>query len=571
MNPSTGADGSGDPLGFLAGGGEAARAIRERDWSAHPLGPPELWTSEFRTALSLVLNSPESMILAWGPDLHFFFNDTYAPLLGPRLAWAMGERFDVVWADAWEQAKPIIEDAFAGRSRRFEDLPWKLDTDRGGAETWFTFSYSRVLDAGGGVAGLFVLTNETTARVLGEAARRETEDHLHHTVELNPQVPWTADPQGNIVSYSHRWLELTGQAPGEPDGAGWAKALHPDDLARTMTEFATRLATGDPVDVDYRIRVAATGEYRWMRARAYPRRNASGEIIRWYGVVEDVHDKKLAEAALRESEERLRLVVEGARDHAILTTDTEGVVTSWSAGAEAVFGWSPAEAVGQSFSLIFTPEDREKGADLRELSTAARNGCAMDERWHLTKDGRHVFMDGSVHPLPPDAQGRPRGFLKVARDETGRLRAEEARQASEADLRLVADALPMLVAFIDRGLTYRFANETYRDWFDRAPAELVGRTVADLVDEAGLRARRPFIERALAGEAVRMEMAWPWPDGRHRIADIRYAPRRDAKGEVDGFYVFVQDITDRTRIEAERSSGSNATRERDGCGKDHPI
>lgn len=133
MNPSTGTDGSGDPLPFLAGGGGAARAIRERDWSGHPLGPPERWTPEFRTALSLVLNSRESMILAWGSDLHFFFNDTYAPLLGPRLAWAMGERFDIVWADAWRQAKPIIEDAFAGRSRRFEDLPWKLDTDRGAA------------------------------------------------------------------------------------------------------------------------------------------------------------------------------------------------------------------------------------------------------------------------------------------------------------------------------------------------------------------------------------------------------------------------------------------------------
>jgi hypothetical protein len=65
-----------DPLSFLAGGGEAARMIRARDWSGHPLGSPETWPAEFRAALSLVLNSPESMILAWGPDLHFFFNDT---------------------------------------------------------------------------------------------------------------------------------------------------------------------------------------------------------------------------------------------------------------------------------------------------------------------------------------------------------------------------------------------------------------------------------------------------------------------------------------------------------------
>jgi PAS domain S-box-containing protein len=267
-----------DKLAFLAGGGEAARQIRARNWSDHPLGRPETWPVELRTALSLVLNSPESMILAWGPELHFFFNDAYAPLLGPRLAWAMGERFDVVWADAWDQAKPIIDDAFAGRSRRFDNLPWKLGTDRGPAETWFSFSYSRVLDGEGRVTGLFVLTNETTARVLADRALRESEEHYRQTVELNPQVPWTCDPQGNITSYSHRWLELTGQAPGEPDGTGWTKALHPDDLEPTAAVFAARLGSGEPVDVDYRIRIAATGEYRWQRARAYPRRDAAGTV-----------------------------------------------------------------------------------------------------------------------------------------------------------------------------------------------------------------------------------------------------------------------------------------------------
>ena len=73
-------------LAFLEGGGAATRLILDRDWADHPFGPPETWPENFRVALSLVLNSPESMILAWGPDLHFFFNETYFPLLGPRLS-----------------------------------------------------------------------------------------------------------------------------------------------------------------------------------------------------------------------------------------------------------------------------------------------------------------------------------------------------------------------------------------------------------------------------------------------------------------------------------------------------
>jgi hypothetical protein len=113
-----------EALGFLRGGGEATRLILERDWTDHALGRPETWPDLLKVSLSTILNSPESMILSWGEqELTFFFNETYFPLLGPRLNWAMGAPFVEVWADGWDQAKPIIDEAFAGRSTRFVDLP----------------------------------------------------------------------------------------------------------------------------------------------------------------------------------------------------------------------------------------------------------------------------------------------------------------------------------------------------------------------------------------------------------------------------------------------------------------
>lgn len=131
-------------LGFLAGGGLATRLILDRDWTVQPLGEPATWPDGLKATLSAILNSPESMILVWGWDeLTFFFNETYFPLLGPHLSWAMGAPFQEVWADAWEQAKPIVDDAFAGRNQRFNDLPWKFDTDSRVEDTWFMFPYSR--------------------------------------------------------------------------------------------------------------------------------------------------------------------------------------------------------------------------------------------------------------------------------------------------------------------------------------------------------------------------------------------------------------------------------------------
>ncbi len=128
-------------------------------------------------------------------------------------------------------------------------------------------------------------------------------------------------------------------------------------------------------------------------------------------------------------------------------------------------------------------------------------------------------------------------------------RSAAALRAREAELRLVADAMPVLIGFIDRSLTYRFANAAYRTWTGRGPEEVVGRTIAEVLSTGESKARLPQIERALAAEEVRFELDWACPDGQVRVADIRYMPRFAADGAVDGFYVFVHDVSDRKRVE----------------------
>ncbi|MCB4806035.1 hybrid sensor histidine kinase/response regulator [Methylobacterium brachiatum] len=316
-----------DPLAFLAGGGEAARMIRARDWSGHPLGPPETWPAEFRAALSLVLNSPESMILAWGPDLHFFFNDTYVPLLGPRLPWAMGARFDEVWADGWAQAKPIIDAAMDGRPERFTDLPWRLDSDRGARETWWTFSYSRVLDADGKVAGLFILTNETTGRVLSDAALTDSQARLETALaelrDLNASLArqveertadrnalWTLSSDmmlrclfdGTITAVNPAWTEVLGWRADELVGTNLIDFVHPDDLGRTA-EGGRQLAEGRSqarFDNRYRHR---DGSYRWITWAARPGETVINAVGRDFTAERERADAlAAAEEALRQSQ-----------------------------------------------------------------------------------------------------------------------------------------------------------------------------------------------------------------------------------------------------------------------------
>ncbi|MYZ45606.1 hybrid sensor histidine kinase/response regulator [Schauerella aestuarii] len=123
--------------------------------------------------------------------------------------------------------------------------------------------------------------------------------------------------------------------------------------------------------------------------------------------------------------------------------------------------------------------------------------------------------------------------------EAGRI----ALAASEAELRRISDALPVLIAFVGLDLRYRFANRAYEHWVKMDPADIVGKHIRDLVGEEGFALRLPTIQRALDGHDVRLELSWPHFDGRRRDADMRLLPRRDASGVVDGFHIFVQDIT----------------------------
>ena len=151
--------------------------------------------------------------------------------------------------------------------------------------------------------------SESNERQRAEDALRESEDHYRHSVELSPQVPWTADPQGHILDFNSRWLELTGLSREEALGQGWVNAPHPDDFPHMSRAWTHSVNSGEPYDIEHRIRTAA-GEYRWMRSRAYPRRDAGGHILRWYGTTEDIEIRKQAEMARLESDVRYRAVME---------------------------------------------------------------------------------------------------------------------------------------------------------------------------------------------------------------------------------------------------------------------
>ncbi len=147
----------------------------------------------------------------------------------------------------------------------------------------------------------------------------------------------------------------------------------------------------------------------------------------------EIEERRVIEQALRESEERFRIMVEQARDYAIFMLDHEGNISSWNSGAERILGYTELEILGQHSALLFTPEDRAEGIPELEIETSKKTGRALDERWHLRKDGSRFFCSGYMFSLR-DEQGNLRGFTKIMRDITERKRWEEDIQRLNQEL-----------------------------------------------------------------------------------------------------------------------------------------
>jgi PAS domain S-box-containing protein len=152
---------------------------------------------------------------------------------------------------------------------------------------------------------LVVEINDVTELRRAERVLRESEEHHRSLIELHPQTPWVAGPDGEIIEVGLQWTKLSGHSLDEAIGRGWARFVHPDDRDRAESAWSEAVRSGQPLDMEFRIRSANFG-YRWYRSRAAPRVLESGEIVRWYGLLEDVHERQLALQALQESEQRLR-------------------------------------------------------------------------------------------------------------------------------------------------------------------------------------------------------------------------------------------------------------------------
>ncbi|CTQ49474.1 hybrid sensor histidine kinase/response regulator [Jannaschia donghaensis] len=259
-----------------------------------------------------------------------------------------------------------------------------------------------------------------------EADLRESESKFHAITDFIDQMVWSTLPDGYHDYYNRRWYEFTGMPDGSTDGEAWNGVFHPEDQDRAWDSWRHSLETGDPYEIEYRLR-HRSGEYRWVLGRAQPVRGEDGAILRWYGTCTDIHDEVLArDETLARSRAERDVLWNGARDlFAIIGAD--GVYRDVNPRWTDVLGYAPDELIGHHFDVVIHDEDvpraHEKFAavvadrpifDLL-LRIRRKDGGYLEVEWNAGKDGDSVFASG--------------------RDVTERMRRKAALVASEAALR----------------------------------------------------------------------------------------------------------------------------------------
>ena len=244
---------------------------------------------------------------------------------------------------------------------------------------------------------------------------------------------YMVDPEGHVATWNSGARRFKGYAADEIIGRHFSTFFTEEDRAAGLPQraLATSVQEGKFEAEGWRVR--KDGSRFWAHVVIDPIRDESGTLVGFAKITRDVTDKKEADQALRDSEQRFRLLVQGVRDYAIYMLDPTGHVSNWNSGAQAIKGYTAEEIVGQHFSRFYTEEDRARGVPALALHTALTEGKYEKEAWRLRKDGTRFMASVVIDPIYDD-HGNHIGFAKITRDVTERRRAQEELEETRAAL-----------------------------------------------------------------------------------------------------------------------------------------
>jgi two-component system cell cycle sensor histidine kinase/response regulator CckA len=494
-------------------------------------------------------------IIVYDRDLrHLVWNRFMESLLGLPAERVLGRRaLDVFPRLADHGVDRLLQRALSGETVSTSDIPCgALETGRPG---WIVATYGPHRGAEGRIVGVIGIVHDVTERRIAEQALRESEERFRNMADAAPVMIWVDDAEGLTTYFSKPWLDFTGRTFEEERGRGSRNDIHPEDLPRFETAYGSALATRKAFQTEYRLR-RADGEYRWILETATPRFTASGEFSGFLGSAIDITDRRAAEQALRESEERFRRMAD-ASPVLIWMDDAEGLCTYFNKSWLDFTGRTLEQELGHGWWETVHPDDLARFRTEYEEAQAAHRRFQTEYRVRRA-DGQYRWLIDTGAPRFT-ASGAFDGYIGSSIDITARRRAEDALKESEARYRTQVEHAPeaIVVFDVDAG-RFMEANDNALNLWGLSRRALLQANPADLSPpfqpdgRASAEAIRGNIARTLEGDAPIFEWVHRDAAGRDIPCEVRLvrlpsASRLLIRGSVT-------DISERKRAEKVQSA-----------------
>jgi PAS domain S-box-containing protein len=367
----------------------------------------------------------------------------------------------------------------------------------------------------------------------------ESEARFRLLAENITDVVWIASSdleKMHYVSpgYERIWGCSTNDLSANPHH--WSECILPEDREHVLGVFATLMKNEPTVSVEYRI-ARPDGTVRWVHDRGFQVRDAKGRLVRLTGIAADITERKQAElTALRAA------AIVDFSDDAIIGKDLNSIITSWNKGAEKIFGYTAGEMVGTSIMRLI-PADRQD--EENQILGKIKRGESVEhfETLRQTKDGLLIDVSVTVSPIK-DAAGKAIGVSKVARDISGRKRAEEARRASEERYRTLFEYAPDGIVIADSESYYIDANSSMCLMLGYTHEELIGLHASDIVVQSEIQQIGPALNVIKGKSDYQREWQFRRKNGSVFSADVSATMTPD--GNLLGV---IRDITEQKRAQ----------------------
>ncbi len=474
---------------FLKNGGEMGKLIRAKDWSKTPLGNPESWPQSLQTMVSVILDNPFGMYIAWGEKYTQIYNDGYRPILGAsKHPEALGNSPGETFPEIWHIIVDMFDGVMDGKAVSFTDFMMPLNRNGYVENCYFDFAYSPIRLECGKVGGILATITETTAKKKVEEDLRVSKKELEFVIEASQLGTFEYDPLTQKYSSNKRletWFDLAADEVTDVNYAFDRIAKNDKERVSNAIKQAFEFSSGGEYDIEYIIENPKTEKEIIVHAKGRAWFNEENIAYRLNGTLEDVTDRVLARRKIEESERSIRLMILQVPVAIAIMRGPDYRVEIANKLALDIWGRTEEEVLNLPLFEAM-PELVAQGIKdfVDDVANTGNRFSTPEMPVEFSNNGQSiiVYINFSFEALY-DSEGHINGVMAIGTDVTSHVEARKKIEESEQRIRALVESAPFPIGvFVGEDMEISLANQSIMDAWGKGN-EVVGQLYSDILPE----------------------------------------------------------------------------------------